>query len=151
MDSFQGSNLCRWDRSQHEDKLHDQIWFQGQLQVNYSGENPCWIHYDRSKGLFDWSVLSYKVIFSSFELKNIYNLMFIDKFCNKKQLVFSTNILSMAWFCSKEFLTLMVSNSGFLRLVFDFGFERQEIVYEKQNFLTGQFHDVKIERFDQGK
>ena len=44
----------------------------------------------------------------------------------------------------------MVSNSGFLRLVFDFGFERQEIVYEKQNFLTGQFHDVKIERFDQG-
>merc|ERR1712001_301118 len=42
---------------------------------------------------------------------------------------------------SKEFLTLMVSNSGFLRLVFDFGFERQEIVYEKQNFLTGQFHD----------
>ena len=52
---------------------------------------------------------------------------------------------------SKEFLTLMVSNSGFLRLVFDFGFERQEIVYEKQNFLTGQFHDVKIERFDQGK
>ena len=45
----------------------------------------------------------------------------------------------------------MVSNSGFLRLVFDFGFERQEIVYEKQNFLTGQFHDVKIERFDQGK
>ena len=52
--------------------------------------------------------------------------------------------------CSKEFLTLMVSNSGFLRLVFDFGFERQEIVYEKQNFLTGQFHDVKIERFDQG-
>merc|ERR1711997_1399315 len=52
---------------------------------------------------------------------------------------------------SKEFLTLMVSNSGFLRLVFDFGFERQEIVYEKQNFLTGQFHDVKIERFDQGR
>ena len=57
----------------------------------------------------------------------------------------------MTRFCSKEFLTLMVSNSGFLRLVFDFGFERQEIVYEKQNFLTGQFHDVKIERFDQGK
>ena len=51
---------------------------------------------------------------------------------------------------SKEFLTLMVSNSGYLRLVFDFGFERQEIVYEKQNFLTGQFHDVRIERFDEG-
>lgn len=60
-------------------------------------------------------------------------------------------LLTILVFFSKEFLTLMVSNSGFLRLVFDFGFERQEIVYEKQNFLTGQFHDVKIERFDQGK
>ncbi len=52
---------------------------------------------------------------------------------------------------SKEYLTLMVSNSGHLRLVFDFGFERQEMVFKKQNFLTGQFHDVRIERFDQGR
>ena len=52
---------------------------------------------------------------------------------------------------SKEFLTLMVSNSGHLRLVFDFGFERQEMVFTDQNFLTGQFHDVRIERFDQGR
>ena len=52
---------------------------------------------------------------------------------------------------SKEFLTLMVSNSGHLRLVFDFGFERQEIVFKEQNFLSGQFHDVRIERFDQGR
>ena len=52
---------------------------------------------------------------------------------------------------SKEFLTLMVSNSGHLRLVFDFGFERQERVFTEQNFLTGQFHDVRIERFDQGR
>ena len=50
---------------------------------------------------------------------------------------------------SKEYLTLMVSNSGHLRLVFDFGFERQEMVFTEQNFLTGQFHDVRIERFDQ--
>ncbi|XP_040565302.1 neurexin-4 [Lepeophtheirus salmonis] len=52
---------------------------------------------------------------------------------------------------SKEYLTLMVSNSGHIRLVFDFGFERQEIVYTEQNFLTGQYHDVRIERFDQGR
>ena len=52
---------------------------------------------------------------------------------------------------SKEFLTLMVSNSGHLRLTFDFGFERQEVVFTDQNFLTGQYHDVKVERFDQGR
>jgi len=52
---------------------------------------------------------------------------------------------------SKEFLTLMVSNSGHLRLVFDFGFERQEMVFTDQNFLTGQFHDVRIERFAEGR
>ena len=52
---------------------------------------------------------------------------------------------------SKEFLTLMISNSGHLRLTFDFGFERQEVVFTDQNFLTGQYHDVKVERFDQGK
>ena len=52
---------------------------------------------------------------------------------------------------SHEYLTLMVSNSGHLRLVFDFGFERQEMVFTEQNFLTGQFHDVKIERFDHGR
>ena len=52
---------------------------------------------------------------------------------------------------SKEYLTLMVSNSGHLRLVFDFGFERQEMVFTEQNFMTGQYHDVRIERFDQGR
>jgi len=52
---------------------------------------------------------------------------------------------------SKEYLTLMVTNSGYLRIVFDFGFERQERVFTEQNFLTGQFHDVRIERFDQGR
>ncbi len=52
---------------------------------------------------------------------------------------------------SKEYLTLMVSNSGHLRLVFDFGFERQEMVFTDQNFMTGQYHDVRVERFDQGR
>nr|CAG4638226.1 EOG090X00DN [Cyclestheria hislopi] len=51
---------------------------------------------------------------------------------------------------SKEYLTLMVSNSGHLRLVFDFGFERREIIFEDQNFATGQFHDVRIRREDSG-
>jgi contactin associated protein-like 2 len=52
---------------------------------------------------------------------------------------------------SKEYLTLMLSNSGHIRLVFDFGFERQEIVFTEQNFMTGQYHDVLVERYDNGK
>jgi contactin associated protein-like 2 len=52
---------------------------------------------------------------------------------------------------SKEFLTLMVSNSGHIRLVFDFGFERQELVFTEQNFMTGQYHDVLIERYNEGR
>ncbi|XP_021952537.1 neurexin-4 isoform X2 [Folsomia candida] len=49
-----------------------------------------------------------------------------------------------------EYLTLMVSNSGHLRLVFDFGFERQELIFPDQNFATGQYHDVQITRLDSG-
>jgi len=52
---------------------------------------------------------------------------------------------------SQEYMTLMVSNSGHIRLVFDFGFERQELVFTEQNFMTGQYHDVKIERYDNGR
>jgi contactin associated protein-like 2 len=49
-----------------------------------------------------------------------------------------------------EYLTLMVSNSGHLRLVFDFGFERQELIFPEQNFATGQYHDVEIRRSESG-
>jgi len=52
---------------------------------------------------------------------------------------------------TQEYLTLMISNSGHIRLVFDFGFERQEVVFTEQNFMTGQFHDVTVERFDEGR
>merc|ERR1712062_223491 len=52
---------------------------------------------------------------------------------------------------SQEYMTLMVSNSGHIRLVFDFGFERQELVFTEQNFMTGQYHDVKIERYNNGR
>ena len=52
---------------------------------------------------------------------------------------------------SSEYLTLMVSNSGHLRLVFDFGFQRHEVIFQDQNFITGQYHDVRIERFDEGR
>jgi len=52
---------------------------------------------------------------------------------------------------SKEYLTLMVSTSGHIRLVFDFGFERQEIVFGERSFLTGQYHDVVVERYNEGK
>jgi hypothetical protein len=49
-----------------------------------------------------------------------------------------------------EYLTLLVSNSGHLRLIFDFGFERQELIFTDQNFATGQYHDVQIMRMDSG-
>ena len=52
---------------------------------------------------------------------------------------------------SREFLTLMISNSGHIRLVFDFGFERQEMVFTEQNFMTGQYHDVLVERYNNGR
>ncbi|KAL4707615.1 hypothetical protein ACJJTC_014720 [Scirpophaga incertulas] len=51
---------------------------------------------------------------------------------------------------SSEYLTLMVSNSGHLRVVFDFGFERQEIVFQGKHFALGQYHDVRLSRKDGG-
>ncbi|XP_053603353.1 neurexin-4 isoform X1 [Plodia interpunctella] len=51
---------------------------------------------------------------------------------------------------SAEYLTLMVSNSGHLRVVFDFGFERQEIVFRDKHFGLGQYHDVRFSRTNGG-
>nr|CAG4643694.1 EOG090X00DN [Lepidurus arcticus] len=51
---------------------------------------------------------------------------------------------------SKEYLTLSVSNSGSLRLIFDFGFERREFIFANQTFATGQYHDVRIRREEGG-
>ncbi|XP_028165435.1 neurexin-4 [Ostrinia furnacalis] len=51
---------------------------------------------------------------------------------------------------SAEYLTLMVSNSGHLRVVFDFGFERQEIIFQGKHFGLGQYHDVRLSRKDSG-
>ncbi|CAH2071974.1 unnamed protein product, partial [Iphiclides podalirius] len=49
-----------------------------------------------------------------------------------------------------EYLTLMVSNSGHLRVIFDFGFERQEIIFQGKHFGLGQYHDVRLSRKDSG-
>ncbi|XP_050293158.1 neurexin-4 isoform X2 [Anthonomus grandis grandis] len=51
---------------------------------------------------------------------------------------------------SKEYLTMMVSNSGHLRIVFDFGFERQEVIYPDKHFGLGQYHDVILSRKNGG-
>ncbi|XP_073942606.1 neurexin-4 isoform X2 [Choristoneura fumiferana] len=56
---------------------------------------------------------------------------------------FSSNITA-------EYLTLMVSNSGHLRVVFDFGFERQEIIFQGKHFGLGQYHDVRLSRKNGG-
>ena len=34
--------------------------------------------------------------------------------------------------------------------MFDFGFERQEIIIKEENFALGQFHDITIKRQDKG-
>lgn len=49
-----------------------------------------------------------------------------------------------------EYLTIMVSNSGHLRIVFDFGFERQELIYPNRHFGLGQYHDVRFSRKNSG-
>ncbi|XP_073984244.1 neurexin-4 isoform X1 [Rhodnius prolixus] len=51
---------------------------------------------------------------------------------------------------SGEYLTISVSNSGHLRIVFDFGFERQELIFPNKHFGLGQYHDVRISRKNAG-
>ncbi|KAG8313696.1 biological adhesion [Homalodisca vitripennis] len=49
-----------------------------------------------------------------------------------------------------EYMTIMISNSGHLRVVFDFGFERQELIFPNKHFGLGQYHDVRISRKNSG-
>lgn len=56
---------------------------------------------------------------------------------------FSSNITG-------EYLTILVSNSGALKFVFDFGFERQELSFPGVHFGLGQFHDVRFMRKNSG-
>ncbi|KAL1140158.1 hypothetical protein AAG570_000090, partial [Ranatra chinensis] len=51
---------------------------------------------------------------------------------------------------SGEYLLIMVSNSGHLRVIFDFGFERQELIFPNKHFALGQYHDVRISRKNAG-
>jgi hypothetical protein len=41
--------------------------------------------------------------------------------------------------------------SGHLRVVFDFGFERQELVYPNKYFGLGQYHDLRMRRRNSGQ
>ncbi|XP_033223686.1 neurexin-4 isoform X3 [Belonocnema kinseyi] len=51
---------------------------------------------------------------------------------------------------SGEYMTISVSNSGHLRVIFDFGFERQEVIFRGKHFGLGQYHDVRIGRKNSG-
>ncbi|XP_018318496.1 neurexin-4 isoform X1 [Agrilus planipennis] len=51
---------------------------------------------------------------------------------------------------SGEYMTISVSNSGSLKVVFDFGFERQEVIYPNKHFGLGQYHDLRLSRKDSG-
>lgn len=59
-------------------------------------------------------------------------------------------LLGFASNISGEYLNIMVSNSGHLRVVFDFGFERQEIIFPNKHFGLGQYHDVHFGRKNSG-
>lgn len=59
-------------------------------------------------------------------------------------------LLGLSSGISGEYMTIMVSNSGHLRVVFDFGFERQEVIYPEKHFGLGQYHDVKLSRKNSG-
>lgn len=49
-----------------------------------------------------------------------------------------------------EYLNLLMSTSGHLKLEFDFGFERKEEVISHENFALGQHHDITIKRIADG-
>lgn len=49
-----------------------------------------------------------------------------------------------------EYLNVLMSNSGHLKLEFDFGFERKEEVIGQENFALGQHHDLTIRRMSDG-
>lgn len=49
-----------------------------------------------------------------------------------------------------EYLNLLMSTSGHLKLEFDFGFERKEEVINQENFALGQHHDITIKRMADG-
>lgn len=59
-------------------------------------------------------------------------------------------LLGLSSNISGEYMTIMVSNSGHLRVVFDFGFERQEVIFPGKHFGLGQYHDVRISRKNSG-
>ena len=46
--------------------------------------------------------------------------------------------------------SLSLTLPGHLRVVFDFGFERQELIFPGKHFGLGQYHDVRITRKDSG-
>ncbi|KAK7575553.1 hypothetical protein V9T40_011839 [Parthenolecanium corni] len=51
---------------------------------------------------------------------------------------------------SNEYLTISLTNGGDIRVIFDFGFERQELIYRGKNFALGQFHDLRLTRKNSG-
>lgn len=59
-------------------------------------------------------------------------------------------LLGFASNITGEYLNIMVSNSGNLRVVFDFGFERQELIFPNKHFGLGQYHDVHFSRKNSG-
>jgi hypothetical protein len=49
-----------------------------------------------------------------------------------------------------DYGSLSLTLPGHLRVVFDFGFERQELIFPNKHFGLGQYHDLRITRKDSG-
>lgn len=52
--------------------------------------------------------------------------------------------------CSVFILLIVLLILGHLKVVFDFGFERQELIFPNKHFGLGQYHDVRLTRKNAG-
>lgn len=44
----------------------------------------------------------------------------------------------------------LIFSAGHLRVIFDFGFERQELIFSDKHFALGQYHNILIRRKNSG-
>lgn len=52
---------------------------------------------------------------------------------------------------SGEYMNLLMSSSGYLKLEFDFGFERKEEIINDEHFNLGGNHEIRINRAEDGR
>lgn len=70
------------------------------------------------------------------------------------RILYTLNVFQLHFHCQQRFEKCFQSVisfvAGHLRVVFDFGFERQELIFPNKHFGLGQYHDVRISRKNSG-